>query len=228
MTGQPAIAGRAHRDADLLDGPGSQRLRRGVRPSVRQVEHPGTYQRHRAIRRDVRESNGQRRDRRIDLQVDHDLRHAKHRQRLQQRGRGVRRARVLVASQVTGEAVGCRSGAPRQRAACSRRRSVAEGVRAGGGVIVQGAGTERPGPHRRGGVRVRRRRPPAAGQSRREWLGRRVFAFEPDDGRLLVPTVRLAPQVSIEKAGDLMELIQVGAGRRRVRPAVVPRSDQGV
>ena len=124
------------------------------------------------------------------------------------RGRSERRRRPTTGRR------GCRRSADARR--CRRDSPL---VRDPAGRAARPAGRA-PAPRNRGRsdrLRVRiagRRAPPARGR-RRERLGRRVLALEPDDRRLGVPAVVGAAQVSIEESGDLVQLVEVGARVRR-------------
>ncbi len=71
-------------------------------------------------------------------------------------------------------------------------------------------------------------RPPAARQGCRERLRFRVLVLEPHDRRFVVPAVVDAVEMPIEEPGDLVQLIEIRPGRRRVGPRVHPVSDQRV
>ena len=137
-----------------------------------QVQDAGAHLRDRPVGRDVRQADDQRRDGRVDLDVDDDLGHAQDLEWHRQRRRGVRRAGILVAPEVAGQSVRAVAGTPRKRAARPGRRPMAERV-AAIDRIAERAIPEGPGLGRCRRVRVGRRGPPTPGPRGREWLRRR-------------------------------------------------------
>ena len=182
---------------------------------MREVQHPGAHQRRRPIRRHIGQADRQGRHRRIDLDVDDDLRDAQDLERVREGLRRVGRAIGLVGPEVARQAVRRIAGTPRQRAARAGRRAVPEGV----DVVVrrpavpQRAGPEQPCHGRRRGVRVGGCSSPPPGERGRERLGCGVLVLEPDDRRLVVPPVIDAVEVAVEEARDLVQLVEVGPRR---------------
>ena len=237
MARQEPIPSRSKGDPDLFQPVRDERRRGRMRVAMGEVEDPGGHLRRGAVRGDVGEPHDDGRHGRRGGQVEHDRRHTQDLDRGRQRLGGIGGTERLVGAQVTGEAVGWPAGPPGQGSprpdgravpvAVHPGRSLACAARVGlasfaPGTCLDQSTDERQRPARepplardRGRVRVGGRRAPTSGECVREGLGFRIFALEPDDGRLIVGAVREPLEPAIEEAHEFMELVQVRPGCRR-------------
>jgi len=103
---------RPHLDPESGDGARLERLGRGVRFAMSEVQDSGAHLEWRPVRSDVLESNDRRRDRHRRLPGEHDRRHADDVHISLDGFRGEGRDERVVRTEVAGDAVRPAAGSP--------------------------------------------------------------------------------------------------------------------